>query len=253
MFKKLVLDINRNLFEELSTLTNFEDVCPGRVGAVIVDYKDGLIPIVRTTTAYKKPVQRFAPVHYYIIDTIKKKQFEEDHDIHFNNAMVEIYTSQYCRMGFHTDQALDLENNSYICLFSCYENEPSELRKLKIKNKVTKECSEILLENNSAVLFSTPTNRDHVHKIVLESPKSNNRWLGITFRLSKTFIRFNDGVPYLHHNNEVLRVADNKERGEFLHLKGRENSQRSYVYPEINYTINESDTLPMENHEIGLV
>ena len=50
--------------------------------------------------------------------------------------MIEIYDSKYCKMGFHTDQSLDLQENSYIGIFSCY-NDPTtkDLRKLKVKNK----------------------------------------------------------------------------------------------------------------------
>ena len=39
-------------------------------------------------------------------------------------------------MKYHSDQALDLADNSYICIFSCYDN-PINLRTLRIKNKLT--------------------------------------------------------------------------------------------------------------------
>ena len=52
MFRKFVIDINvdSNSFDELSKSTSFEDICKGRKGAVLVNYKNELIPIMRTTT-----------------------------------------------------------------------------------------------------------------------------------------------------------------------------------------------------------
>ena len=164
MFTRLLLDVG-NVFTELSDATKFEDVCPGRVGAVIVqETTEGAVPIVRTTTQYMQPAQRFATIHYLLMETIRKTP-----DIQFNNAMVEIYTPEYHKMGFHTDQTLDIEDNSYIAIFSCYENATVEedVRVLKVENKLTKACSEIRMEHNSVILFSTGENRLHRHKIVL--------------------------------------------------------------------------------------
>jgi hypothetical protein len=36
-------------------------------------------------------------------------------------------------MGFHSDQALDLENNSFIALFTCYER-PDELADFQLRS-----------------------------------------------------------------------------------------------------------------------
>ena len=255
MFKKYVLDLDYNAFATLSMITKFEDICKGRKRAILVNCKDGftpqvpLVPIMRTTTIYKEPAQKFLPIHYDIMDQIKKK-FKED--IQFNNAMIEIYDPRYRKMGFHTDQSLDLAEDSYICIFSCYENDSNnknDIRKLVIQNKSTKELSEILMENNSIVLFSTSVNHEHVHKIILDSNKSTNRWLGLTLRLSKTFVKFVDEVPYFYFNkmlkNKVLRIANENEKKEFLKLKGKENSEIGYIYPEIDYTISTSDMLPI--------
>ena len=230
MFRKFVLDLDSNMFDVLSNNINFEDTGKGRKGAVLVNDNNDLVPIVRTTTNYNHPVQRFLPIHYDLMDKAKGKAKE---DLKFNNAMVEIYDSTYHKMRFHTDQSLDLEENSYICIYSCYENgsnNSSDIRKLIIKNKTTQKLSEILMENNSIVLFSTSTNQEHLHKIILESndkgsETSKNRWLGLTFRLSKTFIKFIDQKPYLDfEENKILRIATNSEKGEFLRCKGKENS-----------------------------
>jgi hypothetical protein len=246
MFQKFVIDVELDLFSELSKSSNFENVCTradGRKGGILVNNTD-LVPIVRTTTIYKEPAQKFLQIHYDIMNKIKEKC---KMDVEFNNAMIEIYNPSYRKMGFHTDQALDLQDNSFICLFSCYENESNNnWRKLKIKNKITGKNSEVLLENNSAVLFSTSTNKKHLHKIVLESNTAKNRWLGITFRLSKTFVKFIDGVPHIYPGDKILRVANLNERKEFYKCKGKENAIVEYVYPEIDYTISESDIMSIK-------
>jgi len=64
VIKKFILDIETNLFDELSSSTTFEDVGKGRKGAIIVNIKNNLIPIIRTTTNYNNPVQNFLPIHY---------------------------------------------------------------------------------------------------------------------------------------------------------------------------------------------
>jgi len=240
MFNKFTLDYQKNIFEELSTSIIFEDIVTGRKGTNIVDYKNDLIPIVRTTTNYNKPTQKFLPIHYDIIENIKK--VSNIKDLELNNALIEIYDNQYRTMGFHSDQALDLTENSYICIFSCYDNN-SSLRKLKIKEKSTKKESEIVLDHNSVIIFSTETNKKYLHKIILDTNKSQNLWLGITFRLSKTFIQFINEIPYFYKSNKILRLANQDEIIKFRKLKGDENANTEHNYSDIDYTLSASDIL----------
>ena len=136
MFHKYQLDLIDNLFNELSKTTNFENITNGRDGAVLVN-NNNIIPLVRTTTKYNNPAQLFSQIHYDIIDKIKK--ITTINNLEFNNALIEIYNNDYKSMGEHSDQALDLADNSYICLFSCYNNPLAKnIRTLKIKNKVVK-------------------------------------------------------------------------------------------------------------------
>jgi len=244
MFQKIILDFNSNLFNELLTSTKFEPICKGREGAVLTSYKNDYASLVRTTTKYKTPAQKFKKIHYDIMDKIRKKI---KNNIKLNNALIELYDSKYRRMGFHTDQSLDLEENSYICLYSCYEKDPSkeDLRKLKIKSKLTNKFSEITLDHNSTIIFSTHTNRNHLHKIVLESQNSKNRWLGITFRLAKTFIKFTNNIPHLYPQNTVLKLANKEERLQFYKHKKNENLSQEYNYPQLDFTISESDLMPI--------
>ncbi len=249
MFNKYTIDYKENIFKELSNSIQFENIISGRQGANIVDYNEinNLIPLVRTTTIYNRPNQKFKPIHYDIINNIKN--ISGIPTLQFNNALVEIYDEDYCKMGFHSDQSLDLEEDSYICLYSCYENPEQPIennRKLIIQNKTTKETSEIILEHNSFIIFSTKTNQEYVHKIILDRQKCNNKtdislWLGITFRLSKTFIYFKDNTPYFYQTNIPLRLSTYDERREFAKHKGIENQIIGYRYPYIDYTISIGD------------
>jgi hypothetical protein len=114
MFNKKVLNFDINLFNQLSESVIFEEIIDGRKGAILVDKKDELIPLVRSTTVYNRPAQIFSKIHYDILEKIKNET-----NLDFNNALIELYDSRYCTMGYHSDQALDLADDSYICLFSC--------------------------------------------------------------------------------------------------------------------------------------
>ena len=242
MFTKIILDYKKNLFQKLSEITDFENIIKGREGAVLVDVKNDLIPLVRTTTKYLKPAQKFKSIHYDIVEQIKEKA--NISDIKFNNALIEIYDSSYCKMGFHSDQALDLADNSYIAIYSCYENyqDINQSRKLIIKNKKTEESSEIIMEHNSVILFPLSTNQHHLHKIILEN-NNDNRWLGITFRLAKTFIHHINEIPFFYQTDNVLTLANKEESGNFYKLRGKENKSLEFKYPKFNYTVSISDTL----------
>lgn len=106
----------------------------------------------------------------------------------------------------------------------------------------------MFLSNNSLILFSLRTNREFVHKIILDVSKNEatklrtNRWLGLTYRKSKTFIKFKNGLPFLTNGN-LLRVANHEETNAFYRLKKQENEVINFKYPEINYTLSIGDTL----------
>jgi hypothetical protein len=236
MFSKFDMNYKNNLFEELSKSTKFEKLGKGRYGAVLADIHKNVVPIVRTTTKYNNPIQKFSQIHYDIMKNIK--------DINFNNALIEIYDKDYTKMGEHSDQALDLDINSYICLFSCYDNpDTKDIRTLKIKNKITGELSEISLTHNSIILFSVKTNSNYLHKIVLDKSYADDKWLGITFRLSKTYIEFVNEIPYFYKTDKKLKLANEEEIKEFYKMRQTENKNSVFEYPEINYTISESDLL----------
>ena len=81
------LPISGNLFDELLASVRFEDVGKGRQGAVLIKIDDICnIPIVRTTTRYSAPAQRFQSVHDRLARQI---QTIASLAVGFNNALIE--------------------------------------------------------------------------------------------------------------------------------------------------------------------
>ncbi|MFF8712878.1 alpha-ketoglutarate-dependent dioxygenase AlkB [Streptomyces sp. NPDC015184] len=234
-----------NLFAELSASARLEDVGKGRRGAVLTRTDEaGGVPLVRTTTRYGDPAQRFRTVHERLARRIQERAALP---VGFNNALIESYTNAYATMGTHSDQALDLADGSFIAVFSCYRNpEAGPPRKLIFESKESEgEKFEIPLAHNSVVAFSVESNRRLKHKIVLEASARavENQWLGITFRMSKTLVRFHDGHVYLPQGARLM-PADDEQRSEFYRLRRRENNETDFAYPSLAYTISESDLMP---------
>ncbi|MFG2848910.1 hypothetical protein ACGF12_38040 [Kitasatospora sp. NPDC048296] len=219
-----------NLFAELSASARLEDVGKGRRGATLTRIDEaGGVPLVRTTTRYGSPTQRFRVVHERLAQQIQERAALS---VGFNNALIESYTNAYTTMGSHSDQALDLADESSIAVFSCYQHpEASPPRKLIFESKGSGgEKFEIPLAHNSIVAFSVDSNRRLKHKIVLDAPAqaADNQWLGVTFRTSKTFVRFHDGHAYLPQGVR-LTSADDEQRREFYQLRRRENNETDFI------------------------
>jgi hypothetical protein len=238
--------IDGNPFAELLESVRFEDVGKGRQGAVLVrPDQAGGVPIVRTTTRYRTPAQVFRPVHEQLARGI---QDVASLGTGFNNALIENYTNAYATMGSHSDQALDLVDESYIAVFSCYEHPETVTppRNLIVEPKEPGGAPvTVPMAHNGAVVFSVEANRRLRHKIVLDPSARTveNRWLGITFRTSKTVVRFRDGGAFLA-DGARLTVADDEQQAEFYRLRRRENTETDFVYPRVGYTISASDLLP---------
>lgn len=101
---------------------------------------------------------------------------------------------------------------------------------------------EIPLTHNGVVVFSLETNRHYRHKIVLDRSANpvENRWLGITFRTSRTFVRYGDEGPRFEDGTRMT-LADDESARELYRLRGCENREVDFVYPRITYTLSESD------------
>ncbi|TQF06102.1 alpha-ketoglutarate-dependent dioxygenase AlkB [Kitasatospora acidiphila] len=234
-----------DLFAELSASARLEDVGKGRRGAVLTRTDEaGGVPLVRTTTRYGSPTQRFQAVHERLAQRVQERAALP---VGFNNALIESYTNAYTTMGSHSDQALDLADESFIAVFSCYRHpEAGPPRKLIFESKGSGgEKFEVPLAHNSVVAFSVDSNRRLRHKIVLDAPAqaADNQWLGVTFRTSKTFVRFRDGHAYLPQGARLMS-ADDEQRREFYRLRRRENHETDFGYPLLTYTISESDLMP---------
>ncbi|MFD8971297.1 MULTISPECIES: alpha-ketoglutarate-dependent dioxygenase AlkB [Streptomyces] len=239
------LPTEENLFAELSASVRWEDVGKGRRGAVLTRINEtGGVPLVRTTTRYGIPAQRFRAVHERLAQQVEERTALS---VGFNNALIESYTNAYTKMGSHSDQALDLADDSCIAVFSCYRHpEAGPPRKLIFESKGSGgETFEIPLAHNGVVAFSVDANRRLRHRIVLDTPvqAADNPWLGVTFRTSKTFVRFRDGHAYLPQG-ERLMSADDEQSREFYRLRRRENKETDFSYPLLTYTISESDLMP---------
>ncbi|MEV5831042.1 hypothetical protein AB0L25_36300 [Spirillospora sp. NPDC052242] len=239
------LPSEENLFTELYASTRWEDVGKGRRGAVLtrVDEADG-VPLVRTTTRYGDPAQRFRTVHERLAQRVQERAALP---VGFNNALIETYTNAYKTMGGHSDQALDLADGSFIAVYSCYEHAgATPSRKLIFEWKESGDGKfEVLLAHDSVVVFSVDSNRRLKHKIVLDTSveTADNPWLGVTFRTSKTFVRFRGGHAFLPQGAR-LTLADEEQRREFYRLRRRENNETDFVYPPLTYTVSESDLIP---------
>lgn len=252
MFYQFNLELSPNIFDELSNSINFEPITKGRHGANCFSSSDNTIPLVRTTTIYSNPIQKFTQ-SYNLISNKIKSQAKQIYNIdvgELNNGLVEMYSHEYKTMGFHSDQALDLKSDSWICICSTYSNPEltSSIRKLVIQSKLTGVIQEYELTHNSIIMFDTNTNNTHIHKIVPSNPNPNtkpnpNIWLGITFRTSKTFIKFDNLKPYFANTMQELVLATEQEKKEFYTMRSQENKSIGFTYPYINYTISPSDLI----------
>lgn len=223
------------LFNELSNIT-FEEITNGRKAVNLVEKTNNSFSVVRTTSKYNNKSVLFKQIHYNIINDIKQNV---NFDINFNNALMELYTTDYKTMRFHSDCGLDLKDSSFICIYSNYSNKNYN-RTLKVKHKIKDIDYSIELEHNSCVIFSTDFNKYNTHKIMYNN-KSQDDWLGITFRLSKSFITFSDSNTFL--NKELIKMDTGCD---FYKYKSSENKYTIFNYPYINYSISPGDFINPE-------
>lgn len=243
-FRVVTLPGEGGVFDRLLSTIQFEPVVGGRKGAVLVRPEARGIPIVRTTTAYAAPAQLFGEEHEELADRIRD---EASLPLRFNNALAEVYDDAYATMGAHSDQALDLQAGSFIAVYSCYEHPDlasQPPRTLLVEPKARGgPMFEVPLLHNSAVVFSLDANSNYRHRIVLTTPGlAQNRWFGLTFRTSKTHVQFREGLAFLAA--APLALADDQQLQEFRKLKGRENREMGFAWPDLGYTASPSDTLP---------
>jgi hypothetical protein len=227
-------------FEELLASVRFEDVTKGRRGAVLVQTDASGIALVRSTTSYRAPAQPFRPIHERLAQEIGAACSLPQS---FNNALIEHYTGAYKTMKRHSDQAQDLADESWIAVYSCYRDPERPSRRLVVQPKPPGAAFDVPMDHGSVILLSLDSNRRFTHAIAVRAPAPDNEWLGITFRTSKTRLRFVDGQPTLP-SGARLTLAGEEQRRELLQMRRRENEETSFAYPSLSYTLSEGDLLP---------
>lgn len=239
-FRLLSLCAPESLFEPLQASACFEPLGTGRSAAVLTQCDtQGRTPLVRTTTRYQVPAQPFLPLHRALASEIARLTAAP---VLWNNALLEHYTGAYRKMGFHSDQALDLAEPSHIAIFSCYRDPLSPSRKLVVEPKqgTLGRATELMLPHHGVVLISTATNRAWRHKIVPHGLHDANEWIGLTLRTSNTWLRFSAGRPYLE-SGESLELACASQQVAMLAMRRQENLQTAFCYPALTHTLSESD------------
>lgn len=252
-FYKTTIPLKANCFDSLSKEITLESLGKGRLGNHIVKQATNGVPLVRTTSKFTIPPYYFSENHLHILEKINQTLISEGKpEAKFNCGLIEIYDENYTKMGYHSDQNLDLEQDSYIGLFSCYKN-PETLtdastRVLRIKDKSTEQEFDIKLTHNTLVLFSVEMNAKYAHKIILENPNrealklADNKWLGITFRTSKTLVKFKNNTSYFE-DGAVMELANETQEKEFYKQRGEENRSLNFTYPSLKYTLSKADLM----------
>ncbi len=245
-----VLDEERGTswFELLSQDAPFESVARGRRGTVLLDVRGPHVPVVRSTTAYAGPHATFREPHRTLAAAVAERCGGGPRAA-FNNALIELYDHRYRSMRAHTDQALDLAPDSFICLFSCYSRpDTTDIRALTVRHKVSGEERTLMLPHLSALVFTTATNLKHVHKIVAPSATHDEEsaWLGLTLRVSSRAVTYSDGNAWLCPGVPLLLAAQGSEElTELFRMRKAENTSVECPYPaHYNITISPSDLLP---------
>ena len=234
MFEQIKLKINLN-YDDIRSSVDLEEICPGRlVGNLLANAND----IVRTTTPLVFPNQLFLPIHTHIIKLICDS-FPK-HNLNFNNILVEEYDDRYRTMSYHSDQSIDLVDNSFIAIFSCFNGNGGQ-RSLFIKKKQRATFIHpinIPLFHNSVVLFSTTTNNYCLHKIVLQK-LCKKSCIFMTLRLSK--------------GCNPSGIATFQQKTDFFCLRKQENREINFRWPQhIDYTISPGDLLPVKTTIDGI-
>eukprot|EP00929_Paragymnodinium_shiwhaense_P118255 TRINITY_DN90195_c0_g1_i1.p1 TRINITY_DN90195_c0_g1~~TRINITY_DN90195_c0_g1_i1.p1 ORF type:complete len:809 (+),score=157.25 TRINITY_DN90195_c0_g1_i1:127-2553(+) len=270
-FRSFSIDDEALTFDSLSKgIANWEVTGKGREGAILVRQCEQGVPIVRTTTKYEKPAHTFGKLHEQLADKILERAAAEADVVpakQLNNCMIERYSHLYKTMGFHSDQAQDLEDGTFVFVFSCYKHadkvqnprklvvqkkrpeeqgdkpatpEKASEKGSKDNNKAANDDSsdtfEIPMPNNSVVFFSLETNKHWKHKIVIDDPQKpddGNEWLGLTCRTSKFFAA----------DANKLSLATPEQAREIYRLQKCATTDANFVWPQLDFTLSPSDLL----------
>ena len=183
------------LVEDTPTL---EDVCPGRRGCSLYHAAPDAphVPLARSTTSYKNPLAPMRGAVRAVAEGLARAHGQAP--AFYNTALAEVYDARYATMGYHSDQAQDLEPGTHIAVYSCYASAPADParppRVLLVKPKAAPPGTvpwRVPLPHHAAVCFDLAANRTHVHSIRLnrEAPDhADNDWYGLTLRRSRSAV-----------------------------------------------------------------
>jgi hypothetical protein len=247
-----VLSVPTNLtYSDLLQDLDLETIRDGRQQTTLVCLTPtGLVPLVRSTTSCKYPAQPIKPVHAQLMAEILSQLELAGVSTSFNHIMLERYSSDYRKMRYHSDQALDLAEDSYIAIFSRYPVPPFPGRELQlvIRTKANPQYEQIIpLTDRSLIYFSVADNRLYQHKLVLKSDQQlavpDQPWLGLTMRCARTLLRFINEIPYFTDQQAMLVLATPTQAKECLSYRHAENTKTDFRYPILTYTLSVGDTL----------
>lgn len=148
------------------------------------------------------------------------------------------FNDEYKRMRYHSDQSQDLALDSFIALYTTYDDSTNPNRKLQIQCKQNGKTFYILLDDKSMVVWTLETNAKYRHKII---PCNNldNVCHTMTLRNSKTFVSYVDNRCIMVSSMKELLLANDNEKNNIIMTSG---------YPSYNYTLSPSDMLkPITN------
>lgn len=204
-------------FQTMLDSVRLEEITPGRKSAILAKFVNDAWYVVRSTTCYKEYPQKINEIHKFRLLS------NSNQESNYNNIMVELYDDRYRTMQYHTDLSLDLSHSIHI--LSLYPKEEKRRRELYFYNKESGEKFVITLEDKMLVSFDVKTNARYSHKIV-----GTATWLGLTYRKSHTL-------------SSELRLAKEHEIKNFLLLRKKENTYVNFKYPDIPYTLCQTDIL----------
>lgn len=197
----------------------------GREAAVFVRAGEGslAVPLVRTSTAYSLRRRWFTSDLCELCAAIGRPDA--------NVALVERYSCEYSAMGPHSDMALDLDPDSVISLFTCYEpavEADVHFRNLAFYDKtvVDKQWA-VPLRHNAVVNFLVHENARMRHAILpvraAVRPPSTVVFVGVTLYKAKTFIDFDSGCTLVPSGKTLRLATTTDEQRDIWRRKGVEN------------------------------
>jgi alkylated DNA repair dioxygenase AlkB len=150
-----------------------------------------------------------------------KSLLEENLNIHFNFALLNLYPNGNISIGAHSDDEKDILPNSPIATFSL-----GATRNFLLINKLNKQQTNISLSNGSLLLMEGKTQQLYTHAITKDSSILNPR-ISITYRIiiPKNSIIYNNNLNNNNNNNKNLNINNNNNNNNNKNIYFNDNSK----------------------------